>query len=169
MKIGILSDTHDQIENLLWAIDMLNRQNIGLLIHCGDWVAPFTLKYYQQLKCPIKGVFGNNDGDKFRHLQVAKRLDLSIIFEDRFLSLEIDSRRLAVWHGDYPEITDALVQCGKYDAVFHGHTHISVNEKHGNTLSLNPGSLMAVTAESVSGISFAIYDTATNSAQLIRK
>lgn len=165
MKIGVISDTHDQQELILKCVQMLNEAKVEWVVHCGDWVSPFVLHSFKDLKMPIKGVFGNNDGDKFRHLQYSQALHLDIKYEDRFLELMIDHRRIAVFHGDYQEIVQALVTCGAYDAVFHGHTHKKVNETHGKTLSLNPGSLMKMTQGEPLGASFAIYDTTTNSAQ----
>lgn len=167
MKIGVLSDTHDQVENILKAVKLLNDEGVELVIHCGDWVAPFTLFFYKGLQAPIKGVFGNNDGDRFLHPVRAKDYGIDIEYEERVLSLVLDGRKIFVYHGDYGEVTDALVTCGKYDAVFHGHTHRRVNELVGKTLSLNPGTLMAVTDDETKGASFAIYDTATNTARFI--
>lgn len=167
MKIGVISDTHDQYKNILKTVEMLNEKAVELTIHCGDWVSPFTLTFYKELKSPIKGVFGNNDGDRFLHVARAKDFGLNIEYQERVLKLDIDSRSIYAYHGDYEDVTDALVTCGKYDAVFHGHTHISVNKTVGKTLSLNPGTLMPVTSDKVKGASFAIYDTKSNSAELI--
>lgn len=164
MKIGVISDTHDQIDLIRVVVQKLNKEKVDLVIHCGDWVSPFILSSFKDLQAPIKGVFGNNDGDKFRHLTFRDKHNLDIYYEDRFLKLECDNRLIAVFHGDYPEIVDALVTCGKYSAVFHGHTHLQVNEMIGNTLSLNPGSLMKETSQDIQGASFAIYDSRTNSA-----
>lgn len=86
MKIGVVSDTHDQQELILQAVQMLNEANVGLVIHCGDWVSPFILHSFKGLRMPMKGVFGNNDGDKFRHLKFSQELKLDIAYEDRFLS-----------------------------------------------------------------------------------
>ena len=164
MKIGVISDTHDQQELILQCVQTLNEADVGLVIHCGDWVSPFILQAFKGLRMPMKGVFGNNDGDKFRHLKFSQDLKLDILYEDRFLELTVDDRKIAVFHGDYKELVNALVLCGTYDAVFHGHTHRKVNETIGRTLSLNPGSLMRKTGNEALGASFAIYDTATNSA-----
>lgn len=166
MKIGVLSDTHDQHENILKAVKILNREKVSLVIHCGDWISPFTLRFYKALCAPIKGVFGNNDGDRFYHTVYIKKYTLPIEFEERIFRITIGGRKIFVYHGDYGEVTDALVSCGKYDAVFHGHTHQKVNKKIGKTLSLNPGTLMPVTDEKIKGASFAIYDTATNTATI---
>lgn len=164
MKIGVLSDTHDQGELIRQAIDHFNQENVDWVFHCGDWVSPFILYFFQKLQAPIRGVFGNNDGDKFRHLAFKEKWGLNFEYEERFLEMELDSKRMAIFHGDYPGLVEALVLCGKYDVVFHGHTHQRVNEQIGRTLSLNPGSLMKETSSTVKGASFAIYDTVTHTA-----
>lgn len=164
MKIGVLSDTHDQGDLIRKAVDIFNEENIAWVFHCGDWVSPFILYFFQGLKAPLRGVFGNNDGDKFRHLALKNKWGLDLEYEERFLEMDIDSRLIAVFHGDYPGLVDALVTCGKYDAVFHGHTHKRVNEHMGKTLSLNPGSLMKETSSNVRGASIAIYDTKAHTA-----
>ena len=165
MIIGVISDTHDQAEHIRESVRRFNDAGVALVIHCGDWVSPFILNFFRGLKAPIKGIFGNNDGDKFRHLAFKDNWGLDLSYEERFLKMEIDNRTIAVFHGDYPEIVDALVTCGSYDAVFHGHTHLRINETVGNTLSLNPGSLMDESIDPVKGASFALYDTTTNSAE----
>lgn len=164
MKIGVLSDTHDQGELIRKAIQHFNRENVSWVFHCGDWISPFILYFFQALQAPLRGVFGNNDGDKFRHLVFKNKWKLDLEYEDRFLDMKIDNRRIAVFHGDYSGIVEALVTCGKYDVVFHGHTHQKINQHFDKTLSLNPGSLMQETSKDIKGASIAIYDTETNTA-----
>ncbi len=164
MKIGVLSDTHDQGELIRKAVACFNAENVSCVFHCGDWVSPFILHFFRELKAPLRGVFGNNDGDKFRHLAFKDRWGIELAYEERFLETEIDNRKIAVFHGDYSGLVDALVSCGKYDAVFHGHTHQRVNEHQGKTLSLNPGSLMQETSSAIKGASIALYDTQTHTA-----
>lgn len=167
MLVGVISDTHDQIDNIKKSVDIFNQQKVELVIHCGDWVAPFTLPLYQNLNAPIKGVFGNNDGDKYRHLVVAKKLDLNIEYEERHLDLDLDGRKIAITHGDYQQWVDAFVKSGDYDAVFRGHNHIKESTIIDKTLLLNPGSLIPVTSKNVRGASIATYNTETNTAQHI--
>ena len=68
MKIGVISDTHDHLTNISKAIKIFNERNIDVLIHCGDFVSPFTFRVFDDLIPSIKnnfyGVFGNNDGDR---------------------------------------------------------------------------------------------------------
>jgi len=165
MKIGILSDTHDQGELIRKAVDFFNHEKVEYVFHCGDWVSPFILYFFKGLRARLRGVFGNNDGDKFRHLAFKNKWGLDLEYEERFLEISLDGRLIAVFHGDYPGIVDALVACGKYDVVFHGHTHQRVNEHVGKTLSLNPGSLMKETSATIKGASIAVYDTKAHTAQ----
>lgn len=141
--IGVLSDTHDQVHLLESVINFFNRQNVSKVIHCGDWVSPFTLRYFTELNAPLYGVFGNNDGDKFLHTRVAQRLNLNITIEDHLLTLDHEGSHIAVYHGTAPKLVDALVKCGEYDVVFYGHNHIAVVEQIGSVLKLNPGTLLA--------------------------
>lgn len=167
MKIGVISDTHDQGELIRQAVQHFNTEQVSWVFHCGDWVSPFVLYFFQELKAPLRGVFGNNDGDKFRHLAFKSKWGLYLEYEERFLEAKVDQRHIAVFHGDYVDLVEALVTCGKYDAVFHGHTHQRVNQHRGKTLSLNPGSLMHETSKDVRGASIAIYDTETHAGRHI--
>lgn len=162
MNIGVISDTHDQIENLAQAIAFFILKDVEAVLHCGDWISPFTLEYYKPLHQPIFGVFGNNDGDKFLHQRVARRLDLDLTMEDHLLTHEFGGKHIAIYHGTSEGIVSALNKCGDYDAVFYGHNHAAKIETYQNTLSMNPGTLMSNKRPSVG-----LYDTETNSGELI--
>ncbi|MEK6853879.1 MAG: metallophosphoesterase [Nanoarchaeota archaeon] len=165
MKIGVISDTHDQRLRILQAIAAFNKEKVGLVIHCGDWVAPFSAARFSALKCPIKGVFGNNDGDKQLHRQ---RNGSLIDYYDEKMEIEVGGRKIFVTHGHIPRLVEDALKSGKYDAVFSGHTHIAHVKKGGKTLWLNPGTLVDETSEKVKGMSIAVYDTATSTAKLIK-
>ncbi|MEO0083560.1 MAG: YfcE family phosphodiesterase, partial [candidate division WOR-3 bacterium] len=72
--IGIISDTHDNLPNIKRAVKIFNQRKVSLVIHCGDFVAPFTLLTFKELQCPLTGVFGNCDGEKEYLLTQAKNL-----------------------------------------------------------------------------------------------
>jgi hypothetical protein len=62
MKIGILSDTHDQVERTSRAVAALVGAGAEALVHCGDLTVPEVV-----LECgglPSYFVFGNNDFDR---------------------------------------------------------------------------------------------------------
>lgn len=165
MKIGVISDTHDQRQLILEAIDIFNKEKVGLVLHCGDWVAPFSAARFSALNCPIKGVFGNNDGDKDMHRQRNGRF---IEYHNKKMELAVDGRKIFVTHGHIPRLLNDALNSGRYDAVFSGHTHVAHVKKEGKTLWLNPGTLVDETSEKVKGMSIAVYDTATNTAKLIK-
>ena len=62
--IGIMSDTHDNLEAIRKAVEFLNAQKVSLVLHAGDYIAPFTVNEFKKLSCPFVGVFGNNDGER---------------------------------------------------------------------------------------------------------
>ncbi len=165
MKIGVISDTHDQRQLILEAIGIFNKEKVGLVIHCGDWVSPFSAARFSALKCKIKGVFGNNDGDKSLHRQ---RNGSFIEYCDEKMEIVAEGRKIFVTHGHMPQLLENALKSGKYDAVFSGHTHVAHVKKEGKTLWLNPGTLVDETNEKTKGMSIAVYDTATNTAKLIK-
>ncbi|MCJ7643906.1 MAG: YfcE family phosphodiesterase, partial [Candidatus Aminicenantes bacterium] len=62
--IGILADSHDNLIALRRAVRLFNDAKCSLVIHAGDFVAPFAARELRDLACPVKGVFGNCDGEK---------------------------------------------------------------------------------------------------------
>lgn len=167
MKIGIISDTHDQIGRVKKAVEIFNKKKVGLVIHCGDIVSPFTLQFYKGLKCPIKFLFGNNTGDVMMHLTYAKKFGLHNYEFGNFFSAEAGGKKIAVYHGENKEITESLIRCGDYDCVFSGHDHIAKIEKRGNVLFVNPGTLMDKHKEGMEPSSIAIYDSTIHDAKII--
>jgi len=167
MKIGIMSDTHDQTRRVRKAINILNKEKVELVIHCGDIIAPFTLEFYKGLKCPIKFLFGNNTGDVMRHFTYAEKIGLHDYEFGTFFSLKAGGKRIAAYHGDNMEITEALIKCGDYDCVFSGHDHIARVEKRGEIIFVNPGTLTDKHKEGMKPPSIAIYDSDTHTAKIL--
>lgn len=173
MKIGIISDTHDQLESVEKAIKILQKEKVSLIIHCGDWVSPFVPQFIYTLKpkleIPIKSVFGNNEGDHFRFFERKNKENWNIEFYKESFELEIDGRKIVVYHGSNKTLTNSLIQSQIYDAVFTGHTHQALIEKVGKTLHLNPGSTTGyafgkITKEKTLGL----YETKTNQGKIIK-
>ena len=152
MKIGIISDSHDNIWKLERAFPTL-RQTEAVL-HCGDLISPFMIN---KLKAglediPVHIVWGNNDGDKQLVAKAAITAGTIMLHGD-FAELELGGRRIAINH--YPEIGRALAASGAYDLVCYGHDHTRHEERVGETLLLNPGEIMGMNGVS----SLALYDT----------
>ncbi|MBI4698138.1 MAG: metallophosphoesterase [Nitrospirae bacterium] len=135
MKIGIMSDSHDHIENIKKGIRIFKDKHVEFILHLGDYVNPASVRAFSGAR--LVGIFGNNDGDKFRLINTFQEIGGEI--KGDFYEFEADSLKFACYHGTERELKDALIECGKYDVVACGHTHECVNKTIGNTLVLNPG------------------------------
>jgi hypothetical protein len=134
--IGILSDSHDNMEAIKKAVEFLNSAGVELVIHAGDLIAPFTAREYKKLKAKFVGVFGNNDGE--RKGLTAKFSELGASLED-IVEMDYKGKRIAVYHGTLGAVTDALIRSGKYDVVITGHSHDAEIREENGTLMINPG------------------------------
>ncbi|MGB9607943.1 MAG: metallophosphoesterase [bacterium] len=158
MRIGIISDTHDHLDNIRKAIEIFKKEEVGYLIHCGDFVAPFVLPILAQLKVPFLGVFGNNDGERLLLRERAKEIG-EIKVQPAFLELE--GRKIVIMHE--PTLQHALAKSGEFDAVLVGHTH-KPEIIEGKTLIINPGECCGwLTGKAT----IAILDLPTMSARLL--
>ena len=132
MKVGIIADTHDNVPRIEEAVAVFNERKVELVVHSGDYIAPFAIAPLDELECQYVGVFGNNDGEK---------LGLSGRSQDRINvsphTVELGGKRILIMHD--PGRLAALVKSQVYDMISYGHTHEPVIEKRGRTLVINPG------------------------------
>ncbi|HEO63806.1 MAG TPA: YfcE family phosphodiesterase, partial [Candidatus Omnitrophica bacterium] len=89
MRIGVISDTHDNLGKIEAAVRLFNKEKTDFVIHCGDYVAPFSLAPFSELKCDWAGVFGNCDGEKDG---LRKKSDGKI--KDAPLTLKFDDKKI---------------------------------------------------------------------------
>ncbi len=139
-KIAVLSDTHDNVWNLDQALLRIAATPAQVLLHCGDFVAPFIISQLgEAFDNPIHGVYGNNDGDLGQLHRQAARFP-QIVLHGQLAELEVDGVRIAMNH--YPEIARPLAESGRYDLVCYGHDHLSYWEQVGECQLVNPGEIM---------------------------
>ena len=60
MKIGILSDTHDDYENTNKAIDIFQENDVKAVIHAGDVISPPVITEFYRLTEKGVKLFYNN-------------------------------------------------------------------------------------------------------------
>jgi len=143
MKIAVMSDSHDHMNNILKAVSIINERNVDALIHCGDYVAPFVKKWFDKLNESIKknfyGVYGNNDGEKL-FLQQNLGQICEFAQNGNELILELGGRRIFTSHMPRQKTIEALANSGRFDIILSGHTHSLSNKKLDNgVLVINPG------------------------------
>jgi len=120
------------------AVKKLNQENLALVLHAGDYVAPFVIPKFKALNAQLIGVFDNNDGDQeFLKRRFSECPNCEI--RGRFAEINADGFKIALFHGDETELLDALINCDSFDAVVCGHSHANVSRKNGKTLIVNPG------------------------------
>ncbi len=162
MLVGIISDTHDNLLKLRDAIKILNTENVSLVVHSGDFIAPFSIPPLNQLNCRIIATFGNNDGD-YEGLQ-NKFSEIDGIIKVQPVVEILDEKSICIVHGDHLDLLNTVLVSGQFDLVVSGHTHRPKTEHVGRTLHVNPGECGGwVTGRST----IAIVDLEENTAKII--
>ncbi len=163
MLIGLIADTHDNLATVDKAIKRLNEEGVELVFHAGDYVSPFVIPKFKDLKARLVGVFGNNDGD---HELLRKRFSENERLEihESFADMPIENLRVALLHGHEKELLKALIDRESFHIVVYGHTHNAEVYRKGKTLVVNPGEVCGY----LSGKStFALLDTAKIEARIV--
>jgi len=137
MKIGIISDTHDNLPAIDEAVKVFDRENVELIIHAGDWNAPFSMLRLASAKARLAGVFGNVDGERDFMKEKAEEAGVEILGDSG--ELEEGGIKIALYHGNEEIFVDALARSGKYNVVVRGHTHNPEVKNIGSSLVINPG------------------------------
>lgn len=144
MRIGILSDTHNELQATQAAVRVFESFDVDLVIHCGDIGSKDVISLFSAW--PLHFVFGNMDDP--RALREAVRGNGQTCHE-RFGHLNVAGRSIAFLHGDDSALLQRTVRSGEWDVVCHGHTHIAAKFSAGPTLVLNPGAIQRTNSPSV--------------------
>jgi putative phosphoesterase len=133
VKLGVISDTHDNMPKIAQAVELFNGEGVDLVLHAGDFISPLTAKQFKGLNTELVGVFGNNDGDKLYLIKKFK--GVGELYTD-YRELELGGRRIVLMHE--PKFLEALIASKVYDLIVYGHTH-HIDLRQGPPLVLNPG------------------------------
>ncbi|MCY4401694.1 MAG: metallophosphoesterase [Candidatus Poribacteria bacterium] len=133
MKLGVMSDSHDNVPNVIRAVEAFNDIGVDLVVHAGDFIAPFAIDPLADLSCSVVGVFGNNDGER---VVLAKKFEQIGEVHPNLASTSLGDVTIAVMH--YPELAIPISKSGEFDIVVYGHTH-KIDIQKDKSLLLNPG------------------------------
>ncbi len=133
MRIGVVSDTHNQLRNVRRIVELFNRAGVDRVVHTGDITQAKTLEVFSNLRVPMFGVFGNNDVERDALATAMQRHGFA--FFEPPLSLTWEGRELVVVH-DPRELETVK---GAPRVALHGHTHRLHLEDDGTRLTFNPG------------------------------
>jgi putative phosphoesterase len=153
MKIAIISDTHDNLENLRKFFEFTKKEKIEILIHCGDVCNGETLKEIEKNFKEIYLCLGNADIKE----SLFKEVKNSKIFEKEG-KIEIENLKIGFCHAFKLKEKNL----NDFDFYFFGHTHWPFLKKEENCYLANPGNLAGLYYKAT----FAILDTKTKKLEL---
>ncbi|MCS7034497.1 MAG: YfcE family phosphodiesterase [Phycisphaerae bacterium] len=137
MLLGILSDSHNQLDITRLAIETLQRAGAEFFIHCGDVGEERVLDLLSGL--PNAVVWGNNDFDRQRLARYAQSISVNV--HDPVARLTLAGRHLLVTHGDDPRLIESAVRDRSADYILFGHSHIPSDQRRNGVRLINPGAL----------------------------
>jgi putative phosphoesterase len=166
MKIGVLSDTHNDSAAIQRALQVFRQRGVRTLIHCGDLATSEMVGHFDGFE--VYFVRGNMDRRQVKALKAAIKTQPKAHWLGKGREVELDSRMIAVTHGDVThgdreDVLDALFSI-EPDYLLHGHTHRRRDEWVGPTRVINPGALGGTQYEARS---ICILDLATDRLEVI--
>ncbi len=162
MKIGILSDTHNNLDNLEKALERLRQEGVTTLFHCGDLTDAKVARKLGGFH--VICVLGNGDVASGEIRDALRELD-----SDNYVGMvytgQINGTRIAATHGHVPGTLDELLHSEAYDYVFKGHSHRHQEKLVGFTRLINPGALGGLHVEKRQ---FCLLDLESGKAEFIQ-
>lgn len=149
MKVCIVSDSHDRRHLLEAAVADAHAQGAAAVLHCGDVVAPTTLRDLRRHGLPVHVIHGNNTGDMYHMARLGQDPASLIHYHGQDAGITLHERRIFLVH--YPHYARAMATTGEWDLVCCGHDHRAGIERvdnmlGGHTMLVNPGTVGGVGA-----------------------
>jgi putative phosphoesterase len=139
MLIGIMSDSHDNIQGTKDALTIFRERGVKLVMHAGDMIGSGNCYTFEGCNMDVKLVYGNNDGDRVGLMKEFKRVGGEYLGD--FGEIDADGLKMAMLHGTDEPVVKAVVASQLYDVVVRGHNHQAEVTQHGKTLLVNPGEI----------------------------
>jgi len=140
-RIGLLSDSHGQLEQTRQAVEMLIGHGVQRIIHLGDICDKKVLDELvagQVENVSVHVVFGNMDFDPDGFGGHAKAIGIHV--DHPMGHIDLDGKVFAFTHGHLDKLMEAAL-AENVDYLFHGHTHVARDSRVGATRIINPGAL----------------------------
>ena len=134
MRIGVVSDTHNNLKNVGRIVELFNAAGVERVVHTGDITQAKTLDALARLNAPLFGVFGNNDCERESLERAVAAHGFS--FREPPFEFTWHGRRIVVVHD--PLDLDSLPQ-SRHDLALHGHTHLYRLTWTDKRMEFNPG------------------------------
>jgi len=157
MKVAIISDIHDNLVNLEKCLNWCQENKVKNIICCGDVTNGETLKLLaENFAGKIYLVNGNVELYDKEEIKQYK----NIKYFGRIGRFELNKKNIGFCHELY--LVEKILEKGKCDIIFYGHTHKPWEEKVHETKIINPGTLGGVFTRAT----FAVWDTKSEKLEL---
>lgn len=135
MRVGLISDTHDRLPAIVRLLEEFQQRDVEIILHAGDYCAPFALTPFAEFAAPLAGVFGRTDGDR-EGLKSAAAQGMACELFDGPHSMQIGDHKILLVH-DLADVHERSVLA--HSLVVHGGEHKQEMKTRGDTLIVNPG------------------------------
>ena len=162
MRIGILSDTHNDSAATLRALQQYHQRGVRTLFHCGDLASAEMVKHFDGFA--VYFVRGNMDQRHKQALKAAIAAQPGAHWLGKGDEVELEGKRIAITHGDREDVLEALLMT-QPDYLVLGHTHRRRDARVGLTRVINPGALGGTQHEARS---VCVLDLANDQLEVIR-
>lgn len=135
MKIGVMGDTHDRLPAIREFLRRFREEDVTLVLHTGDYCAPFALEPFVTQYQPLIGVFGRNDGD-IEGLRAVAHSGVGIELFESPHSFKLGEHTVMLVH-DISDVQPRSVAAHEF--VFHGSLHQQEMKTRDDALIVNPG------------------------------
>lgn len=159
MKIGIMADIHDNVDNLRHAIGLFNAHECRLILLAGDLVSPLVVPSMRKLTGKVVACFGDNDGNR-RGIMGGMKI-VGTMGHGPFCHQTTDGLRIVIAH----QLNDFKNCLGEADVYVFAHTHRpSIVKDRNDRLFINPGEVAGWMFRKPTVV---ILDSQTREAELI--
>lgn len=163
MKIGVISDIHENFHNLVRALEKMEELGVEQILCLGDLMNAGIAKILVHHTVPSYMIWGNNDGEKVDIVKASFREGSNLtVSQNVYDFVEFGGKKIFMTH--YDDLAYPMAESGRYDAVFYGHNHIAKADKINDCHVVNPGE---ISAQKSGKANLAIYNTDKNSVELI--
>lgn len=160
MRLGVFADTHDHLDYIRRAVEVLNAEQCELVVFAGDFVSSHAVPPLRQLQAPVIACFGDNEGNR---IGVAAGMRIvGTLGEPPFGFRTADGTRVLLTH----MLQSLQSEPSDFDVCIYAHTHRA--EAHFDSagrLIINPGEASGWTSGAPT---VAIVETQPRSARFVR-
>ena len=135
MRVGLLTDSHDHLPAVRALVRRLAADGAEILLHAGDFCSPFLLEALHEVRLPLVGVFGRNDGDRDGLVAAAARGLATELFVGPH-AITLGGTRVLLVH-DLGEAPSRSLEA--QDVVVYGCQHRQESTTRGGALLVCPG------------------------------